>query len=109
MEVPRLEVESELQLVAYATVTAMPDLSHVSDIHHSSGQCQILNPLSEARDQTQLLMDTSQVRNPLSHNGNYPHFIIIIIYLLMQAFECPLYARYGVNKVLVLHLLWQFW
>ena len=26
MEVPRLEVESELQLPAYATATAMPDL-----------------------------------------------------------------------------------
>ena len=27
MEVPRLGVESELQLLAYATVTAMPDPS----------------------------------------------------------------------------------
>ena len=27
MEVPQLGVESELQLLAYATVTAMPDLS----------------------------------------------------------------------------------
>ena len=27
MEVPRLGVESELQLPAYATATAMPDLS----------------------------------------------------------------------------------
>ena len=37
---------------------------------HSSRQCQILNPLSEARDQTFILMDTSQVLNPLSHNRN---------------------------------------
>ena len=30
----------------------------------------ILNPLSEARNQTCLLMDTSEVFNLLSHNGN---------------------------------------
>ena len=30
--------------------------------------CQILNPLSETRDPTHILMDTSL--NPLSHNGN---------------------------------------
>jgi len=59
MEVPRLGVEWELQLPAYTTVTAMPDLSHVYDLHHSSRQDWILNPLSEARDQTLILMDTS--------------------------------------------------
>ena len=31
---------------------AMPDQSHVCDLHHSSWQHQILNPQSEARDQT---------------------------------------------------------
>ena len=50
MEVPRLGVESELQLLACAIATAMPDLSHLCDLHHSSQQCQMLNPLSEARD-----------------------------------------------------------
>ena len=39
----------------------MPDLSHVWDLHHSSWQCQILNPLSEARDWTHNLMVPSQV------------------------------------------------
>ena len=37
MEVPRLGVESELQLLAYATAIAMPDLSRICDLHHSSG------------------------------------------------------------------------
>ena len=46
MEGPSLGVESELQLPAYATATAMPDLSHVCDLYHSSQQHQILNPLS---------------------------------------------------------------
>ena len=70
MEVPRLGVELELQLPAYTTATATQDLSHVCKLHHSAQQHRILNLLSEARDQTRALMDTSQVLNPLSHNGN---------------------------------------
>ena len=42
--------------------TAMPDPSHVCDLHQSSQQCQILNPLSEARDRTCVLMDASRIR-----------------------------------------------
>ena len=61
MEVPRLGVELELQLLAYTTATAMWDLSHVCDLHHSSWQCQIPDPLSKARDQTSNLMDPSGV------------------------------------------------
>ena len=49
------------QLPTYAKATVMPDLSHVCDLQHSLGQYQILNPLSGARDQTHILMDTSQV------------------------------------------------
>ena len=58
MEVPRLRVESEL---TYTTATAMPDLSHVCELHHSSWQCWILNPLSEARDRTYILMDPGRI------------------------------------------------
>ena len=36
MKVPWLGVESELQLLAYATATASQDLSCISDLHHSS-------------------------------------------------------------------------
>ena len=57
MEVPRLGVDSEPQLPAYATPQpAMPDLSLVCDPHHSSWQHRILNLLSEAKDQTHVLM-----------------------------------------------------
>ena len=61
MEVPRLGVESKLQLPAYTTDTATQDLSQVCNPHHSSWQCQILNALSEARDQTCILSDASQI------------------------------------------------
>ena len=50
MEVSRLEVEPELQLLTYATATVTPDLSNICDLHCSLWQCRILNPLSEARD-----------------------------------------------------------
>ena len=50
MEVSRLRVESELQLLTYTTATAMRDPSSVCDLHHHSQQCWILNPLSGARD-----------------------------------------------------------
>ena len=61
MEVPRLGVELVLQLLAYATATATWDPSSICDLHHSSQQPQILNPLSKARDPTLILMDISQV------------------------------------------------
>ena len=38
MEVPRLEVESEVQLSAYTTARAMWDPSHIYDPYHSSRQ-----------------------------------------------------------------------
>ena len=61
MEVPRLGVESELQLPSYATATATLDPSQIYDLHHSSRKCWILNTLSEARDQTCNLTVTSRV------------------------------------------------
>ena len=70
MKVLGLEIKLELQLTAYATATAMPDLIHICDLHCSLWQHWILNPLSKARDQTCILMNTSQVLNPLSNNRN---------------------------------------
>ena len=71
MEVPRPGVKLEPQLLpAYTTATATWDLSCICDLHHSSRQCQIYNALGKARDQTGILMDTSQLLNPLRHNRN---------------------------------------
>jgi len=61
MEIPRLGVESELQLQAYTTATATRDPSLGCNLHQSSWQRWILNPLNEARDGTHVLKDTSQV------------------------------------------------
>ena len=61
MEVARLGVESELQLLATARATVTWDPSRVFDLNYSSQQHWILNPLSEARDGNQIFMDTSRV------------------------------------------------
>ena len=70
MEVPRLGVESELQLPAYTTATATVTLdpSHVCDLCCSLQH--ILNPLRKARDWICILMDIISGSNPLSHHGN---------------------------------------
>ena len=60
-EVPRLGVESELQLPAYSTTTATPDPSRVCNLQHSWQQHLILNPWSKAGDWTCILMDMSQM------------------------------------------------
>uniref|UniRef100_A0A8D1ZEN2 LIM and calponin homology domains 1 n=1 Tax=Sus scrofa TaxID=9823 RepID=A0A8D1ZEN2_PIG len=44
-EVPTLEVKSELQLPVSTTATATWDQSHICDLHHTSQQRQINNPL----------------------------------------------------------------
>jgi len=60
-EIPRLGVESKLQLPVYTTAEATPDPSLVCNLYHTSWQRWILNPLSEVRNRTRVLMDTSWV------------------------------------------------
>ena len=79
MEFPRLGFESELQLLAYTTDTATPDLSRVCNLHHSSQQHQILNPQSEARDGTRILLDTCRVYSP-EPQGELPHLSFFLIF-----------------------------
>ena len=69
MDIPRLGSESELQLLAYATATETWDLSRICDLHHSSGQCQILNPLRGPgiKSATSWILFREL---PLSYNGN---------------------------------------
>ena len=43
---------------------------HLQPLLRSSQQRWTLNPLSEARDRTHILIDTSQVLNLLIHNRN---------------------------------------
>ena len=58
-------------LAAYGSSQARGRIrATAASLHHSPRHHQIPDPLNEARDLTGVLMDTSQVLNPLSHNGN---------------------------------------
>ena len=105
MEVPRLGVKSELQLLAFATATARSDPSQDCVGHtEACGKARSFNPLSKARDQIHILMDTSQVLSPLSHSGNSPnnyfynsftqqYFLILYIYILTLLLGVPFVAQ----------------
>ena len=87
MEVLRPGVELELQLPTYTTATATWNLSCVCDLHHSSWQPQILNPLSEARDRTHVLMDASQMHYHGVMTGT-PLFVYCIKLLFFAYYVC---------------------
>ena len=100
MEVPRPGVGFELQLPTYATATAMPDLSHICNLHCSSRHSQILNPLTRAKDRTHILMDTSGVLNLLRHNGNsyQRHLYINITYCIFVSLSTDSICSYCRRK-----------
>ena len=96
MDVPRLGVESELQLLAPATDTKMLNSSLVCDVHLSSQQHQILNPLSKACVQ----MDTSWVCYHWATRGT--------LYLFEWMFFLDIYPGVGLlDLVVILYLV--FW
>ena len=110
MEVPRLGVSSELQLLACSTATVTQDPSRVWNLHHSSWQHWVPNPLSEARDQTRVLVDTSQIcfrctttgtpTSPVSYNKHLLyclyhisiHWSICLIFLTHFKENCKHYT-----------------
>ena len=70
----------ELLLPAYTRSTATPDPSCICNLHHRSQQCQILNPLREARDWTRNLRVPSWIRFCCTMTGS-PWFFILIVYV----------------------------
>ena len=67
-EVLMLGVILKLQLLAY-TISTAEFKTHLWPTPQLTDM-QVLNPLSKARDQTHILMETRWVLNPLSHKGN---------------------------------------
>ena len=86
----------ELQPLNYTTGTATPDPRLIYDVYHSSWQCQILTPKSEARDQTYILMDTSWVCNPMNHNRNSCFSVPLVdesLLLLTKSYDDIIYGK----------------
>jgi len=72
------QAKGRIGAAAASLLQAMSDLSHICNPCHSLWKCQILNPLSKARDRTHILMDTSQILNPLSIAQYFAmHFLYI--------------------------------
>ena len=69
MEVPRLGVKSELQLLAYTTVTATPDPSRICDLHCSSDNTRSLTEWQQGLNPDPHRY--CRVLNLLSHNQNF--------------------------------------
>ena len=84
VKVPRLGAKSELQLPAYATATAIRDLSHVCDLHHSPRKCWMLNPLSGARGQTHNLMVPSRICFCCATMGTPFYFLFIYLFIFFR-------------------------
>ena len=80
MEVSRLGGKSELQLPAYTMAKAMQDPSRVCNLHHSSRQPQIPDPLSEARDQTCIVLNTSWIHFHFAARTSEFKILMILFY-----------------------------
>ena len=76
MEVPRVGLNGSCSCQPTPTTTAMWDLRRICNLHPSSRQHQILNTLSEGRDQRHILMDTSRIRF-CSPQWELPQFLLI--------------------------------
>ena len=104
MEVPRLGVESKLQLPTYATVTAMPEPSCICDLYHRSQQHWVLNPLSKARDQTCILMATSQVHYLCAIVGTPSVIILFEIVQMLTRLEIYIHMYIYIIFSQIFHL-----
>ena len=81
----------------------MLDLSHICNLCHHSGQCWILNPLSESRDWTCILMLARQIHFHWAVMGT-PDLILkncIVSYLRTECLSCksvPFYFPVMIHK-----------
>ena len=62
---------------AIATATRYPSL--FCNLHYSSGQHRILNPLSEASDQTYVLIDSQIIFHRAMTGTNPPPFFLFLV------------------------------
>ena len=77
--------------------TAMADPSCFYNLLRSLQQCQILNPLSQARDGTHIFTDLTHVLNLLSHTNNF-----ILIYEIETVMSTSLCCHEDEQRIYVI-------
>ena len=111
MAIPREKAGSQArsQMKAVAAdlhhTTAKSDLSQVCKQHYSSWQCQILNPLSKAKDWTCVLMDPSQIHFHSTMTGTpcYVTFRLIKMVTAMGTLHWKFtYAPYTILNICII-------
>ena len=90
MKVPKLRVESELQLPAYTTATTRQDLSHTRELQDSSQQRQILNPLRSRPGTEHESSWTCWVCSLLSHNRNSQPLSLSLFFFFKLRYKWPI-------------------
>ena len=119
MEVSRLGIESEPLPLSFTTGTAMPEPSHICDLHCSLQQCQIF-----------YLTEQGHESNPLGHNWNsssvsfwkytihehtgkeiFPFYFIIWKCHILGVFSCKYIQRHfrGENLWYETITFWIYW
>ena len=96
-EVPRLGVQSELQLTTYVRATATPDWSQVCELHHSSWQHRIPNPLIKVRDGSCNLMVPSLISFHCATTGTpciLYSFLLICMPVFIPVPQCLVYCSF---------------
>ena len=76
-----------------ATATVTWDLNHISDLHHSSQQHHIPNPLSKARDRTHIPMYTCGIHFHCTVTGTLKPFFsfFFFLWLLVTNLRVPFF------------------
>ena len=99
MEVPRLGVESELQLPAYTQPQEHGIRAASATYTTADDNAGSLNPLSKARDRTYILVDTSQICFHCTTMGTPFFFFTLPLKFNPNEIKVLLYLKYTSRKV----------
>ena len=83
----------------------MWDQSHICDLHHSSQQCQILKPLSNARDQICILISTEPWWG--TPYNNFWRQITLGFFWHINQKKIKVLRDFAIEKIFIINFLWK--